>query len=82
MQVHSRLAAEIAEIPELARRRIHDFGDVDALGLRLRARRLRFIITIGRGSSDAVCEAVDGPCPGSVSASYERATSPHPPSAF
>jgi glutamine---fructose-6-phosphate transaminase (isomerizing) len=54
----SRLSAEIAAIPALVRRRVAQFSDVDALAAHLRPLGLRFIITIGRGSSDAVCEAV------------------------
>ena len=54
----SRLEAEIAEIPHLARARIAAIGDVDALAARLRSRGLRSVITIGRGSSDGVCEAL------------------------
>ncbi len=54
----SRLASEIASIPECARQRIHQFSDVDALAARLRRVGPRFVVTIGRGSSDAVCDAV------------------------
>lgn len=54
----SQLEAEIAQIPSLARARIAALGEVDALAAQLRARALRSVITIGRGSSDAVCEAL------------------------
>jgi glutamine---fructose-6-phosphate transaminase (isomerizing) len=55
---HSQLTDEIAAIPHLVRSRITGFADVDALAIVLRRLGLRFVITIGRGSSDAVCEAV------------------------
>ncbi len=58
----SQLLTEIAAIPELVRRRLSQSADVDALADRLRPLGLRFIITIGRGSSDAVCEAVGRAC--------------------
>lgn len=54
----SRLSSEIASIPELARVRLDAISDVDALAAELRALSPRFVVTIGRGSSDAVCEAI------------------------
>ena len=54
----SRLETEIADIPRLAAARLAAMADVDALAERLSGLGIRSVITIGRGSSDAVCEAL------------------------
>lgn len=52
------LAAEIASIPGLVRARLADAEAPLALGRRIASLRPRFAVTIGRGSSDAVCEGL------------------------
>ncbi len=57
-RMSSNVCAEIASIPQLVRDRVATFADVDILAARLREMPIRFVITIGRGSSDAVCDAI------------------------
>lgn len=53
-----RLRREIAEIPELIRARANATAHIASVAAEIRACRPRFALTIGRGSSDAVCEGL------------------------